>query len=228
MVDFRYNFSFFINAVKYGLLPILAVALFVAFLVFRYTRKLKSVDIEKYDYVVELWTTILAIVIICGLFIVTLGFSWSLSHVIKANELVKNNEIIYYLVITTPSIPFCFFVLYIYRVYDIVSEYKQKHKTLENTSTNLSSDAGNAMSAVMEDKPDVLQSNSNVNNEFSIDKLNNSYTEDDKGDIPVLDLTDYDSNVDSTTEVLNLSDTLNIEKSSEDNELVIEEDLEIL
>lgn len=120
MINFKYDFSFLFTMIKFVFLPVLAIVIVTAIIIFAYSKKVKQQDIKKYNYLVEFWTTLLAILIIGALFAITIGFSMSLSKAIEMYDLVKGNEIIYYLVLVTPIIPLIFLAIYIYRMIIVI------------------------------------------------------------------------------------------------------------
>lgn len=130
MVDFKYDFAFLIKMIKYVFLPVLAVVIVTAFIIYIYSRKVKKQDIKRYNYLVEFWTTFLAILIIGSLFAVTVGFAISLSDAIKMYNLVEGHEPIYYLVICSPLIPLLFLVIYIYRMIIVLLNKPKKQREL--------------------------------------------------------------------------------------------------
>lgn len=130
MVDFKYDFAFLIKMIKYVFLPVLAVVILTAFIIFIYSRSVKKKDIKRYNYLVEFWTTFLAILIIGSLFAVTVGFAVSLSDAIRMYNLVEGHEVIYYLVLGCPLIPLLFLVVYIYRMIIVLLSKPKKEKEL--------------------------------------------------------------------------------------------------
>ena len=132
MVSYTYDYSFLLKTLKYIFLPILAVVTIVGFFVIMYSKSSKKDNIEKHNYVIDLWTTLLAIAVIGGLFAITLGFSLSLSKTIKTYGLIEGHEIIYYLVIATPIVPLVFLCIYIYKfVATLFNKPKTEQKTEE-------------------------------------------------------------------------------------------------
>lgn len=130
MVDFKYDFAFLIKMIKYVFLPVLVVVILTAFIIYMYSRNIKKKDIKRYNYLVEFWTTFLAILIIGSLFAVTVGFSVSLSNAIRMYNLVEGHEVIYYLVLGCPFIPLLFLVIYIYRIIIVILSKPKKEKQL--------------------------------------------------------------------------------------------------
>lgn len=131
MVDFKYDFSFLIKMIKFVFLPVLAIVILTAFIIVIYSKKVKQKDIKRYNYLVEFWTTLLAIMVIGALLAVTIGFSISLSESIKLYNLVEGNEVIYYIVLATPLIPLLFLVIYIYRMIIVLINKPKKQKKIE-------------------------------------------------------------------------------------------------
>ncbi len=137
MVSYTYDYSFLLKTLKYIFLPILAIVAIVGFIVFMYSRRTKKDNIEKYNYIIDLWTTLLAIAIIGGLFAVTLGFSLSLTNTIRSYDLIKGHEVVYYIVLSTPVVPLIFLFIYLYRF--IVTVYN-KPKTEEKNENKQESE----------------------------------------------------------------------------------------
>lgn len=138
MVTYAYDYSFLLKTLKYIFLPILAVVIIVGFIVFMYSRKTKKENIEKYNYIIDLWTTLLAITVIGALFAITLGFSLSLTKTIRIYDLIKGHEIIYYLVIATPVVPLIFLCIYLYKfVVTIFNKPKTAIKNEEKKVQNI-------------------------------------------------------------------------------------------
>lgn len=131
MVDFKYDFSFLLKMIKFVFLPVLAVVILTAFIIFIYSKRVKKKDIKRYNYLVEFWTTLLAIMIIGALSAVTVGFSVSLSRSIKMYNLVEGNEFIYYMVLLVPVVPLIFLCVYIYRIIIVLINKPTKEKNVE-------------------------------------------------------------------------------------------------
>lgn len=131
MVDFKYDFSFLLKMIKFVFLPVLAVVILTAFIIVIYSKKVKKKDIQKYNYLVEFWTTLLAIMVIGALLAVTIGFSISLTESIKMYNLIEGNEIIYYIVLATPLIPLLFLVIYIYRMIIVLINKPAKQRKID-------------------------------------------------------------------------------------------------
>ena len=117
--------------IKFIFLPVVAIVILTAFIIMIYSKKIKQKDIKRYNYLVEFWTTLLAIMVIGALLAVTIGFSISLSESIKLYNLVKGNEVIYYIVLATPLIPLLFLVIYIYRMIIVLINKPKKQKKIE-------------------------------------------------------------------------------------------------
>lgn len=128
MVNFKYDFTFLLKMIKFVFLPVLAVVILTAFIIMIYSKKVKEKDIKKYNYLVEFWTTLLAIMVIGALLAVTIGFSISLSRAIEMYNLVKGNEVIYYIVLAIPLVPLLFLVIYIYRIIVVLINKPKEEK----------------------------------------------------------------------------------------------------
>lgn len=128
MVNFKYDFTFLLKMIKFVFLPVLAVVILTAFIIMIYSKKVKEKDVKKYNYLVEFWTTLLAIMVIGALLAVTIGFSISLSRAIEMYNLVKGNEVIYYIVLATPLVPLLFLIIYIYRIIVVLINKPKEEK----------------------------------------------------------------------------------------------------
>lgn len=167
MVDFKYDFAFLIKMIKYVFLPVLAVVILTALIIYIYSRKVKKQDMQRYNYLVEFWTTFLAILIIGSLFAVTVGFAISLSNAIRMYNLIEGHEVIYYLVICSPLIPLLFLVIYIYRMIIVLLSKPKKQKELVSKDEIVPEP-----SAIVEKKePEIEEVESIVENDNNEDEL---------------------------------------------------------
>ena len=66
--------------------------------------------------------------VIGALLAVTIGFSISLSRAIEMYNLVKGNEVIYYIVLAIPLVPLLFLVIYIYRIIVVLINKPKEEK----------------------------------------------------------------------------------------------------
>lgn len=158
MVDFKYDFSFLIKMIKFVFLPVLAIVILTAFIIMIYSKKVKQKDIQRYNYLVEFWTTLLAIMVIGALLAVTIGFSISLSESIKLYNLVEGNEVIYYIVLATPLIPLLFLVIYIYRMIIVLINKPKKQRKIEVEEQEIIPE------------PSVIEKNTSLVSDDKIDK----------------------------------------------------------
>ena len=158
MVDVKYDFSFLIKMIKFVFLPVLAIVILTAFIIMIYSKKVKQKDIQRYNYLVEFWTTLLAIMVIGALLAVTIGFSISLSESIKLYNLVEENEVIYYIVLATPLIPLLFLVIYIYRMIIVLINKPKKQRKIEVEEQEIIPE------------PSVIEKNTSLVSDDKIDK----------------------------------------------------------
>lgn len=194
MVTFAYDYSFLMKTIKYILLPVVATVVVVGFIVFIYSRKSKKENIEKYNYIIDLWTTLLAIFVVSALFAITLGFSLSLTSTIRQFSLIEGHEIIYYLVLLTPAIPFLFFIIYLYKLIITVANKPKKHKE-KNKEQSIDED--------------VYDNKENMDCDVNYTKFNdaiNPVNADKESSVEVLDTSD-DNNDSVPDEVLDLTDS---------------------
>lgn len=191
-VGFTYDYSFLMKTLKYVLLPVMAIVVVVGFFVFIYSRRSKKDNIEKYNYVIDLWTTLIAIVVVGALLAVTLGFSLSLTNTIKSLNLIEGHELIYYIVLITPIVPGIFLLIYIYKfILTLANKPKNNEVAKEEQATVLEE---------VEEEKEVVD----YNNDFT--KFNEySENKDNTEEIESLDFED-DSNTE-VEEVLDLTET---------------------
>lgn len=226
MINFAYDFSFLFKIIKYVLIPVLLVVTLTSFIIMVYSKKVKKKDIERYNYLVEFWTTLLAILIVGGLFAVTLGFSISLSNTIRMYDLVKGHELIYYLVLATPILPLVFLIVYVYKIILTVINKPSENDKINNNQEDENDDEDEIPSDY---KVDFTQINNDSNkeidnNEFDLEKLNQDTEEenkDTKEDDEILVL-DEENNVDNYDITKDEIDNTNDSQDS------IEEEIEIL
>lgn len=196
MVNFKYDFTFLLKMIKFVFLPILAVVILTAFIIMIYSKKVKERDIKKYNYLVEFWTTLLAIMVIGALLAVTIGFSISLSKAIEMYNLVKGNEVIYYIVLATPLVPLLFLIIYIYRIIIVlINKPKEEKKQIvpeeeivpepsiiENRDLDNEDDSDFTKPLVFSDEnianQEMIENNSNKTDE----NISNSSLDDDKSE----------------------------------------------
>lgn len=144
--------------IKFVFLPVLAIVILTAFIIMIYSKKVKQKDIQRYNYLVEFWTTLLAIMVIGALLAVTIGFSISLSESIKLYNLVEGNEVIYYIVLATPLIPLLFLVIYIYRMIIVLINKPKKQRKIEVEEQEIIPE------------PSVIEKNTSLVSDDKIDK----------------------------------------------------------
>ncbi len=213
MVDFKYDFSFLIKMIKFVFLPVLAVVILTAFIIFIYSKKVKKKDIKLYNYLVEFWTTLLAIMVIGSLSAVTIGFSVSLSKSIKMYNLVEGHEIIYYMVLLVPVIPLIFLCVYAYRIIIVLINKPKKEKNIEIPQDEivpepsviekdeLDNNINNEVSTNTDDftPPLVFSGNVQTNEEKEEDKIDNLNEND--------TIVEEDNNLEQIKELDETSDT---------------------
>lgn len=206
-VSFTYDYSFLIKTLKYILLPVVAIVTIVGFFVFIYSRRAKKDNIERYNYIIDLWTTLIAIFVVGVLFAITLGFSLSLTSTIKSLNLVEGHEFIYYLVLITPVVPLIFLFIYIYKFIltlankpkedknsDIVEE--KEINNIEETEeekeyTDYHIDFTNFNDNYDKKESIIEEENNVVETLKSDDNSNNGNNDNNDNNEEVLDLTDF-------------------------------------
>lgn len=127
----RFDFSFFLELLKYIFIPVVIVVIVTGIAIAIYSSTIKEKDIKRYNYVVGFWSCLLAIVIIGALTAITIGFSKSLTDSMVAYDLVANNRMFYNIVKFLPLFPIVFLILYIGKFVRIVLHKAPKPKELE-------------------------------------------------------------------------------------------------
>lgn len=125
------DFDFFLELIKYVFIPILLVVILISIAIFIYSKTIKEKDIKRYNYVVNFWTSLAAIVIVGALFAITIGFSRSLINSLIAYKLVESNKSFYYIVMALPLFPFIFLILYVTKFIKVVMNKVSKTKKLD-------------------------------------------------------------------------------------------------
>ncbi len=209
MVTFTYDYTFLFKTIKYIFLPILVAVIVAGFFVFLYSRKAKKTDIDKYNYIIDLWTTLLAIVVVAALFAVTLGFSISLTNTIKLYDLVNGHEIIYYLVLIVPVIPLIFLFIYLYKFIVTLINKPNKKKTEEVKQEEIKEEV-----PVEEDYDiDYHTDFSNIN----VDAEDNNTT--DESEV-LSENENAEENTQTNEEIINIDDLPDVFEESDDIEIL--------
>lgn len=130
---FVYDFDFLLKLIKDIFVPILVVVVLTAIVVSLYARRYKKTDIEKYRYITNLWTNVLAIFVIGGLFALCIGFSVSVISSMQEYDLISSNQGLYYVFLCTPFIPLLFLLVYLIRFMKTIKDRPRKKK-LEDSS----------------------------------------------------------------------------------------------
>lgn len=167
MVDFTYDYSFLLKMIRTVFLPLLLITFIIGFVIFIYSRKVKKKDIERYNFIVDFFTNLLAIIIVGSLFAVTLGFSFSLIDTINTYDLKKGHEVIYYLVFLAPVLPFSFLFVYLYKMILLIINIPKNKKRKTDIDENLSPEMNNNFNS----------NNSVINDDLNNDKDNSEFIE---------------------------------------------------
>lgn len=125
MVNMNFDFSFMLKLVIYILLPILLVVLLGLFLINRYSKKIQGKNTDFYNYTMEYYASLLAMVIVGILLAVVSGFSISFTQTMRIKDIVVGNEGIYYILMLIPTIPLTFLLYYI-RKFIVASSGRKK------------------------------------------------------------------------------------------------------
>ncbi len=124
-VTMRFDLSLFLDLVKYVFVPVLIIVVVMGIAIFIYSGSIKEKDINRYNYVTNFWTCLLANVVIGGLLAITIGFSVSITNSMVVYHLVDENRTFYYIVMALPLFPLAFLILYIVKFIKVVLSKKK-------------------------------------------------------------------------------------------------------
>lgn len=127
-VIMRFDLSLFLDLVKYVFVPVLIIVVIVGIAIFIYSGSIKEEDINRYNYVTNFWSCLLANVIIGALLAITIGFSVSITNSMVVYHLVDDNRTFYYIVMALPLLPLIFLILYFVKFVKVVLT---KNKSLD-------------------------------------------------------------------------------------------------
>lgn len=127
-VAMRFDLSLFMDLVKYVFIPVLIIVVIMGIAIFIYSGSIKEKDIQRYNYVTNFWTCLLANVVIGGLLAITIGFSVSITNSMVVYHLVEDNRTFYYIVMALPLFPLAFLILYIVKFIKVVLSKNKNRK----------------------------------------------------------------------------------------------------
>jgi len=116
-----------LDLVKYVFVPVLIIVVVMGIAIFIYSGSIKEKDINRYNYVTNFWTCLLANVVIGGLLAITIGFSVSITNSMVVYHLVDENRTFYYIVMALPLFPLAFLILYLVKFIKVVLNKKKLH-----------------------------------------------------------------------------------------------------
>lgn len=126
-----YSVSFLLKLLLWVFVPVLIIVVIASILLRNYSKKLKAGD--KNEYKIDLYSSILAILIVGALLAIVIGFSITFTSNLKERNLVENNKILYYFILITPLIPFTGIIYYIRKIVQSLS-LRKNTKTEKNLS----------------------------------------------------------------------------------------------
>lgn len=139
MVNVDINFDLFYKLLLYVLLPTIAVIIISRIIVALCTRKIKKTNPSKYYFVLNYWTSLVAMIITIVLIIITYMYSKYFIGTLQDKGLIEKAKPLYYVVRFSPAIPAAFFVYYLVGVFMIKKNYN-KHENYSNNEEELLSD----------------------------------------------------------------------------------------
>lgn len=139
MVNVDINFDLFYKLLLYVLLPTIVVIIISRMIVALCTRKIKETNPSKYYFVLNYWTSLVAMIITIVLIIITYMYSKYFIGTLQDKGLIEKAKPLYYVVRFSPAIPAAFFVYYLVGVFMIKKNYN-KHENYSNNEEELLSD----------------------------------------------------------------------------------------
>lgn len=139
MVNVDINFDLFYKLLLYVLLPTIAMIVLSRIIVSLCTRKIKETDPNKYYFILNYWTSLVAMIITIVLIIITYMYSNYFIGTLRDKGLIEKAKPLYYVVRFSPAIPAVFFVYYLVGVFMIKKNYN-KHENNSNSKEELLSD----------------------------------------------------------------------------------------
>ena len=137
MVNVDINFDLFYKLLLYVLLPTIAMIVLSRIIVSLCTRKIKETNLNKYYFILNYWTSLVAMIITIVLIIITYMYSNYFIGTLQDKGLIEKAKSLYYMVRFSPAIPAVFFVYYLVGVFMIKKNYN-KHEN--NSKEELLSD----------------------------------------------------------------------------------------
>ena len=182
------NFSkeAFVDLIIKMFLPILIIVIIVGIAIHIYSKKAQKNGVANYQNKANFHSALISIVITLVLLAVTVCFSVNFINIMKEQNLIEANKIVYYVVLGSPLIPFVFLIYLITRFVKSLSsnqkeeeeetfEDDKKEEKQENNNTEVPSVEINAYNNIDNTPPEEFN---NIKEESGI--------KDTKSDIEVL------------------------------------------
>jgi len=106
----------FIELIVKVFLPILIIVIIVGIVLWLYKKNAEKKGIKGYNNKINFHASLISIVVTLVLLAITVIFSVNLINVMKSQNLIQTNKIIYYIIILSPVIPFIFLIYLITRL----------------------------------------------------------------------------------------------------------------
>ena len=138
MKGINFSKSSFIDLIVKMFLPILIIVVIVGIVLFIYSKNAEKKGVTDYKNKVNFHSALISIVITLILLAITVCFSVNFINVMRSENLIENNKIVYYTVIGSPLIPFIFLIYLIVRFVKSLSgnNYNNKIEEKENELTS--------------------------------------------------------------------------------------------
>lgn len=104
----NFNQENFLKLLKWIFIPVAVIIVVVGIISIIYKKVSKNK--KNSSRIIDLFTSLLSIVITSLLLVIVINFSLSFIETMKSKGLVEGNEIIYYLILFIPIIPFLFLI----------------------------------------------------------------------------------------------------------------------
>ncbi len=106
----------FIELIVKVFLPILIIVIIVGIVLWLYKKNAEKKGIKGYNNKINFHASLISIVVTLVLLAITVIFSVNFINVMKSQNLIQTNKIIYYIIILSPVIPFIFLIYLITRL----------------------------------------------------------------------------------------------------------------
>lgn len=133
MINVDISFDLLYKLLLYVLLPTIGIIIISRIIIVMCTRKTKANNRDKYYFIMNCWTSLVAIAITVVLMIVAYMYSKYFTTTLQEKGLIEKAMILYYIVSFCPIIPFGYFIYYIVELFGIIKNHNDDIKFRINT-----------------------------------------------------------------------------------------------